>query len=90
MFPQLGGTWRQYRLRDLNEIAYERFGLWSKRQCEASIGAEEVSDDGISASLHTLEQQRRPAFVDHPTMDLRELEVRIDLGFDCDDFVFSC
>src|SRR5262249_49953984 len=43
----------------------------------------------VMAAFDTFEQQRGTAFVDHATMDLGEFEVRINLGFDGDDFVFS-
>src|ERR671914_745290 len=90
MFPKLAWTRRQYRLRDVDEITNESFRLWSKRQREASIGAEKVSYDRIRAPLHALEQQCRATFVDHAAVNLGELEVRIDLSLYRDDFVFSC
>src|ERR1041384_5268945 len=89
MTPQLSRFRRQDRLRDMNQIAHQSLGLRTKREIDASLGTENVGDDGITTPLRALKQQRRPTFANHATMDLGELEVRINLGFDSDDFVFS-
>ena len=73
----------------MNKITNHRLGLWTKCEIDSSIGAEKIGDHRITAALHACEQQRRTAFRDHTTMDFRQLEVRIYLGFDGDDFVFS-
>ena len=73
----------------MNEVANHRLGLWTKREIEATCSAEKIGDDRITASLDAREQQRRPTFTDHATMDFRKLEVRIYLGFDCNDLIFS-
>src|ERR1043165_2465047 len=89
MTPQLSRFRRQDRLRDMNQIAHQSLGLRTKREIDASLGTENVGDDGITTPLHALKQHRRPTVANHATMDLGELEVRINLGFDSDDFVFS-
>src|ERR1044072_7445185 len=89
MLPQLAKLRRQDRLRDVDHLAHERFRLWTKGEIDASLRAEQVRDDGVTAALHALEQQRRSTLSDYASMNLRELEVWIDLGLDSGDFVFS-
>jgi hypothetical protein len=89
MLPQLAKLRRQDRLRNVDHLAHEGFGLWTKSEIDASLRAEQIRHDGITAALHALEQQRRSALSDHASMDLGELEIWIDLGFDSGDFVFS-
>src|SRR5687767_10188453 len=89
MLPQLAWAWWQYRFGDVNKVTDHRLGLWTKREIEMTLGAEKIGDDRITASLHAREQKRRPTFSDHATMDFRKLEVRINLGFDCNDLIFS-
>src|SRR6185503_19143834 len=89
MLPELAELWRQNRLRDMNHLAHKVFRLWTKREINASLRAEHVRDDRKPAALHAFEQQRRTALGDYAPVDLRQLEVWIDLGFDSDDFVFS-
>ena len=89
MLPQFAKLRRQDRLRDVDHLAHECFRLWAKRKIDASLGAEQVGDDRITTALHAFEQQRRATLGYDATMDLRQLEVWIDLGFDSGDFVFS-
>ena len=89
MFPEFGWFGRQDRLGDVNHLAHERFRLWTEREIDAPLCSEQVRNDGITTPLHPREQQRRPAFADDATMNLRQLEVGIDLGVNGDDFVFS-
>ena len=89
MLPELAKLGRQDRLRDMDHLPHKCFRLWTKREIDTSLRAEQVRDDGITAALHALEQQRWTTLSDHASMDLRELEVWIDLGFDSGDFVFS-
>ena len=89
ILPQFARTRRQYRLRDVHHLAHQRFRLRTECKIQTPISTEHVRNDGISASLHPLEQQRGTAFGDHTPMNLRKLEIRIDLSFDSDDFVFS-
>ena len=89
MLPQFGGLWRQQRFSNVHGVAHERFRLWAKREIDAPFRAEQISDDRIPAAFHAFEQQRRSTFADHASMDLSQLEVWINLGFDSDDFVFS-
>ena len=89
MFPKFRRLWRKDRLGNVDHVAHKRFWFWTKREIDTSLRAEQVRDDGITAALHALEQQRWTTLSDHASMDLRELEVWIDLGFDSGDFVFS-
>jgi hypothetical protein len=41
------------------------------------------------ASLRMLEQERRPARLDRPVDNLRDLELRIDLGRDPNELTFA-
>ena len=59
MLPELAKLRRQDRLRDVNHLAHKRFRLWTKREIDASLGAEQVRDHGITTALHALEQQSR-------------------------------
>ena len=87
MLPELTNVWRQDRLQNMNHIAHELFRLWTESEIDASLGAEHVRHHGITAALHA--RTSKPALRDHAAMDLCQLEVRINLGFDGDDFVFS-
>src|ERR1044072_896341 len=89
MLPQFTKLRWQDRLRNLDHLAHKRFGLWAKGEIDSSFSAEEVRNDRKSAALHALEEQRRTTFANHTAMDLGQLEVWIDLGFNGDDFVFS-
>src|SRR5581483_5774951 len=40
--------------------------------------SEKIGDDWESTSLHSIEQQRRPATFNHPTMNLGDFEIWID------------
>src|SRR6185369_16581999 len=89
MVPEFGRLRRQDRLSDMNQLAHEPFRFRTKRKIDASLRAEHVGDDRIATALHALKQQGRSTFADDASMDLGELEVWINLGFDGDDFVFS-
>src|SRR5687767_2280013 len=89
MFPQFGGTWRQYRLGDMNKLTDHRLWLWTKREIDSTISTKKVGDDRITASLDAREQQRWPTLSNHTTMDLRKLKGRIYLRFDCNNLIFS-
>src|ERR1051326_6184385 len=89
MTPELGGVGRQYQLNKLNPNAHQLLRLCNKSKIDATLSAEQVCNDRIPASLHAFKQQRRSTFANHATVDLGELEVRINLGFDGNDFVFS-
>ena len=89
MLPELAKLWRKDRLRNMNHLAHEAFRLWTKREIDAALRAEHVRDDGKPAAFYTFEQQRGSTLGDYASVDLRQLEVWIDLGFDGDDFVFS-
>src|SRR5689334_21622589 len=89
MTPKLGGFRRQDRLGDLDQVAHQFFRLWTKGKIDATLGAKQVRDDRIAAALHALKRQRWSTFADNAPVDLGELEVWINLGFDGDDFVFS-
>src|SRR5689334_3998883 len=88
MLPQFSGLWWQERFSDVHCIAHERFWLWAKRDIDATLGSKHVRHHRMAAAFHAVEQQRRTAFIDDAAMNLGQLEVRIDLGFDGDDLVF--
>jgi hypothetical protein len=89
MLPELAKFWRQDRLSNVDHLANEGFRLRTKRKIDATFRAEQVSNNRITAAFHAFEQQRRSTFADHASMDLSQLEVWINLGFDGGDFVFS-
>ena len=64
-------------------------GFGPKGELDAPRRAEEIGDDRIAAALHSLEQQRRAAALDHAAMDFRQFEIRIDFRFDSDEIVFA-
>jgi hypothetical protein len=51
--------------------------------------AEQICDDGKSASLHGGEQKRWPAAFDDTSMNFCEFEIRIDVSFDGNQIVFA-
>src|ERR1051326_409522 len=89
MIPEVGRFRRQDRSGNLNQVAQQFLRLWTKSKIDATLSAEQIGDNRIATSLHALKQQRRSTFAYDATMDLCKLEVRINLGFDSDDFVFS-
>src|SRR6185312_6508703 len=88
MFPKLRRFRWQQRLSNVHRLAHKRFRLWTKRDINPALGAEQIRHHRIPATLDALKQQRGAAFVDHAAMDLCQLEIGIYLGFDGDDFVF--
>ena len=89
MLPEFAKLRWQNRLGDVDHLTHERFGLWTKRQVDPSFSAEQIRDDGIAAALYAFKEQRGTTLRDDAAMNLSELEVGIDLGFDGDDLVFS-
>src|SRR5215208_5742416 len=89
MFPEFRSLRRQDRLRNLDHLPNQRFRLGPKGEINPALRTEHVGHDRITASLHPREQQRRPTFANHTAMNLGHFEVWINLGFNCDDFVFS-
>ncbi len=89
MAPEFSRLGWQDRLGDMDQFAHEPFRLWTKREIDASFRAEHVSDDRITTALDAFKQQRRSTFADYAAMNLGQLEVWINLGFDSNDFVFS-
>ena len=74
----------------MNSVANECFRFWSKSQVDTAVRAEHVCHNRITTTFDAFEKKRRATFGDHAAVDLGQLEVRINLGFDGDDFVFSC
>ena len=66
-------------LRDVVEA------LDSEGEAHAALGAELVDQKRVPGALRLLEQQRRPSGFHRAVDDLRDLEVRVDLGRDADD-----
>ena len=71
-------------------VAHKRFRFWSKREIDTPVRAEHVRHDRITTAFDAIKKKRRATFADHATMNLGKFEVGINLGFDGDDFVFSC
>src|SRR5690242_8072837 len=88
MLPEFSRFWRQQRFSNVHCIAHERFWLWAKSEIDAPLGAEHVRNDRIPAAFDAFEQQRWTTLLNDAAMDLGQLEVGIDLGFDGDDLVF--
>ena len=59
-------------------------------ECEAHppLGSELVDQEGV-LRLGVLEEERRPARLHHAVGDLRDLQVRVDLGRDADELAFA-
>jgi len=67
----------------------ELLRLRSKREIDSPGSSEEVGNDREWTSLHSLEQQRRAAFVDHAPVNFGQLEVWIDFNFNCREIIFA-
>src|SRR5436190_8238223 len=86
MLPQLCELRRQKRLSNVHHLAHKRFRLWPKREIDPALRSKKVGHDGITTALHPREQQSRSTLADHASMDLGQLEVWVNLGFNGDDF----
>src|SRR5207244_4036756 len=63
--------------------------LDAEREAHAPLGPELVDQQRVRRALGPLEEQRRPAGLDRPVDDLRDLEVGIDLGGDADELALG-
>ena len=80
-FPGVGGS---IVSATSHEPLDQTAGPGAEGQLRPSRGAEQVGDERDLGSPHVREEQRRPAGGDDPTVDLRRLEARVDLGLDHD------
>jgi hypothetical protein len=78
--PQGGRARRQQRVGQLHEAADEAQRALAERALRAARRAKQVGDEAEIGSRDIREEQRRPAGRDHPPVDLRGFEVRIDAG----------
>ena len=77
---------RRLQLEDLAELVGEVVELLdAERHAHALLGAELVDQERVGGAFRVLEQERRPAGLDDAVDDLRDLEVRVDLGGDADE-----
>ena len=76
-------------MRNPDELAHEGFRFWTKGEIDASPGSEEIGNNGITTALDSFEKQRRTAFGNYAPVNFSQLQIRIDLCFDGDDFVFA-
>jgi hypothetical protein len=65
------------------------FGFWTKRQVETAFGAEKIGHYRVFAAFDSIEEKRWATLSDHAAMNLSDFEVRINLGFNCYDLIFS-
>ena len=56
--------------------------LDAERHAHALLGAELVDEERMLRSLRLLEEERRPAGLDHAVGDLGDLEIGVGLGLD--------
>ena len=66
-----------------------RRGARVEGEAHAPLGAELVDQQRVLGAFRALEEQRRPARLDRPVDDLGDLEVRVDLGGDADEFALA-
>ena len=89
MSPKLCSVGRNQSLSDRDHFLHELFRPLSKCEFNSLLSAEKIGDHGEVASLHSLEQKRRPAAFDHATVNFSEFQVRIDFRFDSKKIVFT-
>ena len=77
---------RRLHLDDRLELARDRVeaGL-AEGEAHAPLRAELVDEKRVRGALDVQEEERRPAPLDDAVGDLRDLEVRVDLGLDLDE-----
>ena len=63
--------------------------LDAEGEAHPPLGAELVDQQRMLGALRALEEERRPAGLDRAVDDLRDLEVRIDLGGDADELALA-
>src|ERR1044072_260093 len=73
----------------MDGLTDERFGLGAESAFDASSGAEEVGDDGVAASLHLREEERRAAALDDTAVDFGEFEVGVNFRPDFDEVTLA-
>jgi hypothetical protein len=73
----------------MNEVANKRFRLGTKSAFNTPLRAEQVGNNRIAASLHSLEQQRWASLVYYTSVNLGHFKVGIYFGFDGNDVVLS-
>ena len=61
----------------------------TEREAHAPLGAELVDQKRMRRAFDVLEQQRRPARLDDAIVDLRDLEVCVDLGGDANELALA-
>jgi hypothetical protein len=83
--PQLVRRGRHELLRGPDGVLDELDRPPSEGQLDPPLCAEEVGDDRIPAPAYVSEEQRRPTRRDHPPVNLRDLELRIDGSVDLDE-----
>ena len=63
--------------------------LDAEREAHAPLGAELVDQERVLRALRVLEEQRGAAGLHRPVDDLRDLEVRVDLGGDANELALA-
>jgi hypothetical protein len=89
LLPQSAEGRRQQRVRQRGEPLHEALGPRPERELHAARRAEQVGDDRPRRALDAPEEQRRAAGRDHAAVHFGGFEVRIDLGVDLDELVFT-
>src|SRR5207302_5401759 len=74
---------RRLHLEHVRELARNVVELlYPEREAHAPLGPELVDEQRVLRALRSLEEERRAAGLDRAVDDLRDLEIRVDLGGD--------
>jgi len=76
-------------LQAQDHLLDELFRLAAKGEIDSLRGSEQISNYWKAASLHSLEQQGRPALFDYASMNFSQLKVWIDFNFNGVEIVFA-
>jgi hypothetical protein len=80
--PELAEAGREELARQRGRLADQRLGPRAERELDAALRPEEVGRERERAAAHVAEEQRLAAGRDHAPVDLRHLELGVDLGRD--------
>jgi hypothetical protein len=75
-------------LGNVDHVADNRLRLWTKRKLDATLGAEEICHNWITAVLYSFEQQCRTTSLDYAPVNFSNFQIGIDFSFDRHHVVF--
>jgi hypothetical protein len=73
----------------MDELAHHCFRFGAKGALDAPLSAEQIGDNRITASLHSLEQERGSSAGYDPPVNFGHFQIGIYFDIDGNDIVFS-